>query len=125
MKVIFTVCICLFMACPSQIFAEGPTLTFSPREWQFGRIQPGTRAFLTLHVTNHSDRDVTVSVIPMCDCLSTGPSKLVIRPAAQGDFRFSFLAEKDERGPVKESYIIQTSQKGLEFFYYKVLGVIR
>jgi hypothetical protein len=124
MKVILTVCICLFIACLAPVFAESPALAFSPREWQFGTIPPGTRAFLTLHVKNLSDKDVTVSVLPTCDCLSTGPSKLVIRPGAQGVFRFSFLAEEDERGPVKESYIIQTSQKGLEFFYYKVSGVI-
>jgi hypothetical protein len=115
----------LFLVLVAPVFPDGKALTLTPGEWRFGTIDAGTRAFLTLHVANTTTRDVTVSILPTCGCLSTGPSHLVIHPASQGDFRFSFLAEADERGPVSESYIIQTDVKGMEFFYYKVHGVVK
>jgi hypothetical protein len=115
----------LFLLIVPQAFPEGAALVLSPREWQFGTMDAGSRAFLTLHVTNTTTRDVTISVLPTCDCLSTGPSRLLIRPGSQGDFRFSFLAEVGEAGPVSESYIIQTDVKGREFFSYRVSGVVK
>ncbi len=105
-------------------FAEGSLVVFSPPDWDFGTLVPGKRAFLTLHVANGSDRAITVSVLPTCDCLSTGPSRLTLPAGGGGDFRFSFLAEEGEGGKVQESYLIQTDLKGMEWQFYKVKGVV-
>ncbi len=115
-----------FALTPSQpAFCEGPALAFSPPQWEFGTIPAGSRAFLTLRVANRADRKVTVSVIPMCDCLSTGPSRQVIAPGSRAEFRFSILAEEDESGDVRESYIVQTDLPGLDHFYYQVHGTVK
>ncbi len=106
-------------------FSEGPALTFSPPRWEFGTIPAGSRAFLTLRVSNATDRKVTVSVIPMCDCLSTGPSRQVIAAGSRAEFHFSILAEEDESGDVRESYIVQTDLAGLDHFYYPVHGTVQ
>ena len=108
-----------------QAFAEGPKISFSPAKWDFGTLTAGSRAFLTLHVVNQGDRQVTVSVIPTCDCLSTGPSRRVIPAGSQADFRFSFLAEESERGEVRESYLVQTDLKGMDHFYFPVYGIVK
>ncbi len=100
-------------------------LTFSPPSWEFGTIPAGSRAFLTLVVTNTADSSVTVSIIPTCDCLSTEPSRRVIAPGAQREFRFSFLAEEDESGDVRESYIVLTDLPGLDHLYYNVHGTVK
>ncbi|MGO9310553.1 MAG: DUF1573 domain-containing protein [Spirochaetia bacterium] len=110
---------------PRHAFAEGPAVTFSPAEWDFGTLAAGSRAFLTLRVTNKGDRQVTVSVLPTCDCLSTGPSRRVIPAGSESDFRFSFLAEEGERGAVNETYLVQTDLKGLDHFYFPVHGIVK
>ncbi len=108
-----------------QAFAEGPVISFSPTEWDFGTLTAGSRAFVTLHVANQGDRQVTVSVLPMCDCLSTGPSRRVIPAGSEADFRFSFLAEDGERGEVHESYLVQTDLKGMDHLYFSVSGIVK
>lgn len=106
-------------------FAEGPTLVFSPAAWEFGTLTAGSRAFLTLRVSNQGSGDVTVSVLPTCDCLSTGPSRQVVPAGGQADFRFSILAEDDERGEVRESYLVQTDLEGMDHFFYSVHGTVQ
>lgn len=108
-----------------QAFAGGPSIVLSPAEWEFGTLVAGSRAFLTLQVENKGDTQVTVSVIPTCDCLSTGPSRRVIPPGSKADFRFSFLAEEGERGEVRESYLVQTDLKGMDHFFFSVHGVVK
>jgi hypothetical protein len=110
---------------PQSASAENSELVFSPAAWEFGTLTAGSRAFVTLHVTNQGSRDVTVSVLPTCDCLSTGPSRQVIPAGAGADFRFSILAEDDERGEVRESYLIQTDLKGMDHFFYSVHGIVK
>jgi hypothetical protein len=105
--------------------ADSPSIVFSPAEWDFGTLTAGSRAFLTLQVTNRGDRAVTVSVLPDCDCLSTGPSRRVIPAGSQAEFRFSFLAEEDESGEVRETYLIQTDLKGMDHLFYTVHGVVK
>jgi hypothetical protein len=105
--------------------AEAPVIVLTPSEWDFGTIDAGSRAFLTLRVANHGDRAVTVSVLPDCDCLSTGPSRRVIAAGSQGEFRFSILAEDDESGVVRETYLFQTDLPGLDHFFYSVHGVVK
>ena len=94
-------------------------------KWEFGSIPAGSRAFLTLQAVNTGSRDITVTIIPMCDCLSTGPSKRVIAAGAKAEFRLSFLAEEDEAGYVQESYIILTDLKALDHLYYQVHGFVK
>jgi hypothetical protein len=77
------------------------------------------------NAANRGDREVTVSVLPTCDCLSTGPSRRVIAAGSQAEFRFSILAEDDERGEVRESYLIQTDLAGMDHFFYSVHGVVK
>jgi len=116
----------LFAASISQhAFAEGPAIAVTPAAWEFGTLAAGSRAFLTLHIANKGDRQVTVSIIPTCDCLSTGPSRRVIPAGSQADFRFSFLAEEGESGEVRESYLILTDVKGIDHFFYSVHGMVK
>ena len=110
---------------PLPAFSQDSALTLSPASWEFGTLNAGSRAFVTLHLTNQGSRDVTVSILPTCDCLSTGPSRQVIPAGGQADFRFSILAEDDESGEVSENYLIQTDLKGLDHFYYSVHGIVR
>jgi hypothetical protein len=110
---------------PARAFSEAPAIVLSPAEWDFGTITAGSRAFLTLHVTNQGSRDVAVSVLPTCDCLSTGPSRRVVPAGSQAEFRFSFLAEDGESGEVRETYLIQTDLPGLDHFFYSVHGVVK
>ena len=110
---------------PQPAFPEGRALAFSPAEWEFGTLTAGSRAFVTLHVSNQGSRDVTVSILPTCDCLSTGPSRQVIPAGGGADFRFSILAEDDESGEVRESYLIQTDLKGMDHFFYPVHGIVK
>ena len=112
-------------ASPQTAFCEGATLTFSPPQWEFGTIPAGSRAFLTLLVTNSSGGDVTVSILPTCDCLSTGPSRRTIAPGSTAEFRFSILAEDDESGEVRESYLVQTDLEGMDHFYFMVHGTVK
>jgi hypothetical protein len=114
-----------FVSTPQPASAEGTTLAFSPAEWEFGTLKAGSRAFVTLHVSNQGSKDVTVSILPTCDCLSTGPSRQVIPAGAGADFRFSILAEDDESGEIRESYLIQTDLKGMDHFFYPVHGTVK
>jgi hypothetical protein len=108
-----------------EAFAEGAGISLSPPEWDLGTVTAGTRMHLVLHVVNNADRKVTVSVIPNCGCLSTGPSRQVIPAGSSADFRFSFLVEEGERGRIRESYLIQTDLKSLDHFFFPVHGVIK
>jgi hypothetical protein len=110
---------------PQPAFPQGPALAFSPAEWEFGTLAAGSRAFITLHVSNKGGRDVTVSILPDCGCLSTGPSRQVIPAGGRADFKFSILAEDDESGEVRESYLIQTDLKGMDHFFYSVHGIVK
>jgi hypothetical protein len=110
---------------PPPAFAEGAPLVLSPGKWEFGSIPAGSRAFLTLQVVNPGSQDVTVTVIPTCDCLSTSLSKQLIPAGGKVEFRLSFLAEADEAGYVRESYIILTDLKALDHFYYQVHGFVK
>lgn len=106
------------------IHAEGAPLVLSPAKWEFGSIPAGSRAFLTLQVANTGPRDVTVTVVPTCDCLSTSFSKRLIHAGGKAEFRLSFLAEADEAGYVRESYIILTDLEALDHFYYWAHGFV-
>jgi hypothetical protein len=110
---------------PAPLFSEGAALVLSPGKWEFGSIPAGSRAFLTLHAANTGSRDITVTIIPTCDCLSTGPSKRVIPAGQKVEFRLSFLAEENEAGYVQESYIILTDLKELDHLYYQVHGFVK
>jgi hypothetical protein len=110
---------------PQSVFPEGSALAFSPAEWEFGTLMAGSRAFVTLHVSNQGSRDITVSILPTCDCLSTGPSRQIVPAGGGADFRFSILAEDDESGEVRESYLIQTDLKGMDHFFYSVHGIVK
>ncbi len=109
---------------PARSFAEGSPLVLSPQTWEFGSIPAGTRAFLTLKVANTSAKSITVTVIPTCDCLSTSRSRQVVAAGRQVEFRLSFLAEADEAGFVRESYIVLTDAEGLDHFYYWAHGFV-
>jgi hypothetical protein len=115
----------LSVSTPQHAFPEGAALVFSPASWEFGTLLAGSRAFVTLHVSNQGGRDATVSILPTCDCLSTGPSRQVIPAGGGADFRFSILAEDDESGEVRESYLIQTDLKGMDHFFYSVHGIVK
>ncbi len=110
---------------PQPASAEGPALIFSPAEWEFGTLVAGSRAFLTLQVTNQGSRDVTISILPTCGCLSTGPSRQVVPAGGRTDFKFSILAEDDESGEIRENYLIQTDLKGMDHFFYSVHGIVK
>jgi hypothetical protein len=109
---------------PIAVHAQGAPLVLSPAKWEFGSIPAGSRAFLTLQVANAGPQDVTVTVVPTCDCLSTSLSKQLIRAGGKAEFRLSFLAEADEAGYVRESYIILTDLKALDHFYYWAHGFV-
>jgi hypothetical protein len=49
----------------------------------------------------------------------------VIQAGGGADFRFSILAEDDESGEVRESYLIQTNLKGMDHFFYPVHGIVK
>lgn len=117
--------ILLAASAPQAAYTESPALSFSPARWEFGTLAAGSRAFVTLRVTNQGSRDATVSVVPMCGCLSTGPSRLIVPARGAADFEFSFLAEDDESGEVRESYLVQTDLKGMDHFFYAVHGMIK
>jgi hypothetical protein len=104
--------------------AEGPGLVFSPQEWDFGSLTPGTRARLTLTVDNPGPRAVTVSILPTCDCLTVGPSRLTIAAGSQGEFQLTILAEEDEAGAVQETFLVQTNDPRRPWFYYPVHGAV-
>ena len=114
----------LAAAASPRLTAESPAIVFSPAQWDFGTIPAGTRAFLTVRVINRADHDVTVSLLPTCGCLSSGPSRGLIAAGSQAEFRFSFLAEDDERGEVRETFLVQTDLKALDHFYYQVHGTV-
>jgi hypothetical protein len=115
----------LILLASPRVAADAPIIVLTPAEWDFGTISAGSRAFLTLHVANRGDREVTVSVLPDCDCLSTGPSRRVIAAGSEAEFRFSILAEDDESGVVRESYLVQTDLKELDHFFYWVHGIVK
>ena len=115
----------LAVAAAQPAAAEGPGLTFSPPKWDFGILQAGSRAFITLHVKNSGSQAATITVLPTCDCLTTGPSRQVVAAGGQADFAFTILAEDDESGDVHESYLVLTDVKGLDHFYYPVRGVVK
>jgi hypothetical protein len=117
--------ILLAASTPQAAYTEGPALSFSPSQWEFGTLTAGSRAFVTLRVTNQGSRDVTVSIVPTCGCLSTGPSRQVVPARGAADFRFSILAEDDESGEVRETYLIQTDLKGMDHFFYPVHGMVK
>ena len=122
----FVSAIALIILLASQrALADAPTLVLTPPEWDFGSLDAGSRAYLTLHVANRGDRAVTVAVLPDCDCLTTGPSRRVIATGSQADFSFTILAEEDESGAVRETYLIQTDLEGLDHFFYSVHGVVK
>ena len=103
-------------------FTVDPQITLSPPDWDFGTLVAGNRAHGTLEVTNASARPVTVSVIPTCDCLTTGPSRISIPAGSRGRFQLTILAEEDEVGEVRESFLVQTDLPGKAFSYYWVHG---
>jgi len=123
--IVLVLAILFAVSSPQQAAAEGSALTLTPPRWEFGVLQAGSRAFVTLHVRNQGTRDATITVLPTCDCLSTGPSRQVVAAGGQADFQFSILAEDDESGDVRESYLILTDLKGLDHFYYPVHGVVK
>ncbi len=105
-------------------FSDDRPLVLVPGRWEIGTLEAGNRAFLTLQVTNTGSRSITLTVIPTCDCLSTGPSSRTIAPGGHGEFRFSFLAEQDESGDVRETYLVLTDLEENDHFYYQVHGVV-
>jgi hypothetical protein len=109
---------------PHPAHADSPVLSFVPARWEFGTLTAGSRAFVTLRVTNQGSRDVTISVVPMCGCLSTGPSRQVVPARGTADFKFSFLAD-NVSGEVRETYLVQTDLKGMDHFFYPVHGMIK
>jgi hypothetical protein len=109
---------------PALVSAESSPLVLSPDKWEFGSIPAGSRAFLTLRVSNTGSRAITVTIVPTCDCLSTSLSKQVVKAGGQVQFRLSFLAEQDEAGFVRESYIVLTDAEGLDHFYYWAHGFV-
>ena len=115
----------LAVPAPQPAAAEGSSLTFTPPEWDFGTLQAGSRASVTLHVKNWGAQAATITVLPTCDCLTTGPSRRVVAAGGQADFAFTILAEDDESGNVRENYLILTDVKGLDHFYYPVRGVVK
>jgi hypothetical protein len=76
-------------------------------------------------VKNQGTQSATITIVPTCDCLTTGPSRQVVAPGGQADFAFTILAEDDESGEVRETYLIMTNLKGLDHFYYPVHGVVK
>lgn len=123
-RFVSAVALLLLLVTP-RLLADSPVIVLTPAEWDFGTIDAGSRAFLTLRVANRGDRAVIVSVLPDCDCLSTGPSRRVIPAGSQAEFRFSILAEDDESGEVRETYLIQTDLPGMDHFFYSVHGVVK
>jgi len=114
----------LALAAPVLARAEGSPLVLSPEKWELGSIPAGTRAYLTLKVANTSSKPITVTVIPTCDCLTTSRSDQVIPARGRAEFRLTFLAEQDEAGSVRESYIVLTDAEGLDHFYYWAHGFV-
>lgn len=53
------------------------------------------------------------------------PSRRTIAPGSSAEFRFSILAEDDESGDVRESYLVQTDLEGMDHFYYMVHGTVK
>jgi len=113
----------LVAAVPARVGAEGP-LVLSPAKWEFGSIPAGTRAFLSLKVANTGSTPITVTVVPTCDCLTTSRSRQVVAAHGEAEFRLTFLAEQDEAGFVRESYIVLTDAEGLDHFYYWAHGFV-
>jgi hypothetical protein len=105
-------------------FAADPQITLSPPDWDFGTLTAGNRAHGTLEVANLTDRTVTVFVIPTCDCLTVGPSRISIPAGSRGSFQLTILAEEDEVGEVRESFLFQTDLPGKRFFSYWVHGTV-
>ena len=113
----------LAAAVPARVRAEGP-LVLSPERWEFGSIAAGTRAFLTLKMANTGSKPITVTVVPTCDCLTTSLSRQVVPAHGRAEVRLTFLAEQDEAGFVRESYIVLTDAEGLDHFYYWAHGFV-
>jgi len=114
----------LAAAAPVHARAESSPLVLSPEKWEFGSIPAGTRVFLTLTMTNTGSKPITVTVVPTCDCLTTSRSRQVVPAHGQVEFRLTFLAEQDEAGFVRESYIVLTDAEGLDHFYYRAHGFV-
>ena len=104
--------------------AGGTGVTFTPDSWRFDMIRQGEKVGVTLTVTNGSDRAVTVTLTPTCDCLTAAPGSRTISPGEEGAFALVYDSI-DDTGNVRKNFLVTTDAPGLARAYFELRGTVR
>jgi hypothetical protein len=104
--------------------AGGTGVTFTPDSWNFDMIRQGEKVGVTLTVTNGSDRAVTVTLTPTCDCLTAAPGSRTISPGEEGAFALVYDSS-DDTGNVRKNFLVTTDAPGLARAYFELRGTVR
>lgn len=104
--------------------AGGTGVTFTPDSWHFDMIRQGEKVEVTLTVTNGSDRAVTVTLTPTCDCLTAAPGSRMIAAGEEGAFALVYDSI-DDTGNVRKNFLVTTDAPGLARAYFELRGTVR
>lgn len=99
-------------------------IVVTPGEWDFGTLE-SDRGLVSqvVQILNNSDREITVTLISTCGCLTVAPAVLRLRAGENGAVTL-FFDPVDEKGLVEKDMIILTTQPGFTKALFLVHGEV-
>ncbi len=104
--------------------ASGQALSLSPSSFDFGMIRQGEVVQVVLTAANGSDHPVSVTLVPLCDCLSAQPSAAAVAAGARVSFALRYDS-RDDRGITRKSFLVTSDDPGLSKAYVELRGTVR
>ena len=99
-------------------------IVVTPSEWDFSTIESDSAPISqVVQILNNSDREITVTLISTCGCLSAAPAMLKLPAGESGDVTLVF-DPVDEKGRVEKDMIILTNQPGFTKSLFLVHGEV-
>lgn len=99
-------------------------IVVTPGEWDFGTIESdGGLVSQVVQILNNSEREITVTLISTCGCLTVAPAMLKLQAGESGAVTF-FFDPVYEKGRVEKDMIILTTQPGVPKTLFLVRGEV-
>ena len=67
---------------------------------------------------------MTVSLVPLCDCLSSVPDSATVPAGGEAAFALRYDS-RDDTGITRKNFLITTDAPGLEKSYFELRGTVR
>lgn len=102
----------------------GQGLSLSPSSHDFGMIMQGDIVETALVATNGSGRAVTVTLVPLCDCLSSSPASAVAPAGGSASFTLRYDS-RDDTGITRKNFLVTSDDPVLPKAYVELRGTVR